>query len=116
MMVVETMNGFVREIFVAPALGALPARQVGVLVGSLAVLLIAWTCSRRLEARTTRSQLIVGGYWAGLTAAFEVSLGRAMQMSWSRILADYNPAEGGWMLLGLTVMFFAPMFAARVRS
>jgi hypothetical protein len=115
MIVVETLNGFVREIFLAPAIGALRARQVGVLLGSVVVLLIAWACSRRLGVRTTRSQLIVGGYWVGLTVAFEISLGRAMDLSWPRILSDYNPAQGGWMLLGLAVMFVAPMFAARVR-
>lgn len=116
MIVVETMNGFMREIFVAPLIGALRARQVGVGLGSLGVLIIAWACSRRLDARTTRSQLIVGGYWVGLTVAFEISLGRAMDLSWPGILSDYNPAQGGWMLLGLAIMFIAPMLAARLRS
>lgn len=116
MIVVETLNGFMREIFLAPVIGALRARQTGVLLGSVMVLLIAWACSRRLGARTTRSQLIVGGYWVGLTVVFEISLGRAMDLSWTRILSDYNPAEGGWMILGLAVMFVAPMLAARVRG
>jgi uncharacterized membrane protein len=115
MIVVETMNGFLREIFIAPAIGALRARQVGVGVGSLVVLFIAWACSRRLDARTTRSQLVVGGYWVALTMAFEISLGRAMDQSWPRILSDYNPGQGGWMLLGLAIMFIAPMLAARLR-
>jgi hypothetical protein len=116
MMVAETANGFAREVFVAPAIGALRARQAGVLVGSLVVLFIAWAGSRRLGARTRRSQLVVGAYWVVLTTVFEISVGRAMDLSWSRILSDYNPAEGGWMLLGLAVMFIAPMFASRMRS
>jgi hypothetical protein len=110
------VNGFAREVLLAPAIGALRARQVGVWVGSAAVLFIAWACSRRLGARTRRSQLIVGAYWVGLTLVFEISLGRVTGLSWSRILSDYDPAQGGWMLLGLAVMFLAPMLADRMRS
>jgi hypothetical protein len=116
MMVVETANGFAREVLVAPAIGALRARQAGVLVGSAAVLLIAWACARHLGAHTRRSRLIVGAYWVGLTLVFEISLGRVMGLSWSRIVSDYDPAQGGWMPLGLAVMFLAPTLAARMRS
>lgn len=115
MMVAETVSGYLREVFVAPAIGALRARQAGVVVGSLLVLLIAWACLRRADIRAARNQLVLGGYWVGLTMAFEITLGRAMDLSWSRILSDYNPARGGWMLLGLAVMFVAPQFAARLR-
>jgi hypothetical protein len=35
--------------------------------------------------------------------------------SWERILSDYNPARGGFMVLGLAFMFFAPRLAAKLR-
>ena len=38
-MLVETAHGFVREIFIAPAIGGLRARQLGVALGALIVLL-----------------------------------------------------------------------------
>jgi hypothetical protein len=109
MMLAETAHGAVREIFIAPAIGGLRARQLGVFVGSLLVFIVAWFMARWLNAATRREQLIVGGLWVALTIAFEFALGRATGASWSRILADYNPLHGGLMFLGLAFMFCTPM-------
>lgn len=115
MMLVETGHGVVRELFVAPAIGSLRADQIGILVGSALVLLIAWACSRWLNAATLRAQLGIGAFWVALTVIFEFGLGRALGMSWIWILSHYNPAMGGYMLLGLAVMFIAPWLTRRRR-
>jgi hypothetical protein len=115
MMLLETGNGYVRELFVAPELGALRARQLGLLVGSALVLLTAWACSAWLRADTPRKQLIIGGYWVALTLIFEFALGRAMGESWTSLLTDYNPLRGGYMLVGLLVLFAAPWLTRRGR-
>lgn len=109
MMLAETANGAVRELLVAPVIGALSARQLGVFVGSLLIFIIAWLMARWLNAASRREQLIVGGFWVTLTLVFEFAFGRATGASWSRILSDYNPLHGGLMLLGLAFMFCIPM-------
>ena len=109
MMLAETAHGAVREIFIAPVIGGLRARQLGVFVGSLLIFVIAWFMARWLNASARREQLIVGGIWVTLTVAFEFALGRATGVSWPRILSDYNPLHGGLMLLGLAFMFCTPM-------
>jgi hypothetical protein len=58
---------------------------------------------------------MVGTLWVALTLVFEFSLGRALGTGWSRMFSDYNPARGGFMLLGLAVMFLAPMVTRRRR-
>jgi hypothetical protein len=115
MMLIETGNGYVREVFVAPEIGALHARQLGLLIGSALVLLTAWACSGWLRANSLRTQLTVGGYWVALTLTFEFALGRAMGVSWTALFNDYNPLRGGFMLLGLLVMFAAPWLTRRGR-
>ena len=112
-MLVETVHGIVRSLFIAVAIGDLRARQWGVLVGSLLVMLITLALSRWMRANAVHAQLIVGCYWVMLTVTFEILLGRATHATWQRILSDYNPAQGGFMLLGLAVMFAAPWLAAR---
>ena len=112
---VETLHGTVREIFIAPVLGDLRARQLGVAVGCALILLIASATARWMGAVTRRIQLVVGVYWAALTLTFEVLLGRAIGASWSRIFADYDPTHGGLMILGLAFLVFAPLLAARLR-
>lgn len=113
--VVETVHGLVREIFIAPVLGDLRARQLGVLVGCVLVFVIAWLTARWLGARSRRIQLQVGAFWVSMTLVFEFALGRAMGASWQRILEDYNPARGGFMILGMAFLFLAPMLAATWR-
>ena len=55
---VETIHGSLREIFIAPVLGGLRARQLGVLVGSVLILAIAWATARWMGAATREARLI----------------------------------------------------------
>jgi hypothetical protein len=105
----------VREVFIAPVLGDLRARQLGVLVGCVLIFGIAWLTSRWLGARSRRTQWLVGAYWVALTLTFEFALGRAVGMTWQRILEDYNPARGGFMIFGMAFLILAPMLAAKWR-
>jgi hypothetical protein len=111
----ETLHGSAREIFIAPALGDLRARQLGIPIACVLVFVIAWATARWMGAGTRRSQLIVGVWWAALTLIFECVLGRALGLSWSRIFSDYDPARGGLMGLGIAFMVIAPTLAAKLR-
>jgi hypothetical protein len=112
-MLFETLHGAVREIFIAPHLGALKARQLGVPVGCAIVFAVAWFAARWLGANTRAQQYLVGALWVLLTLAFEFTLGRVMGASWSQLLADYDFTRGGLMLLGLAFMFVTPLLVAR---
>jgi hypothetical protein len=115
MMLAETGHGVIREVFIAPVIGGLRARQLGVLVGCVIIFIIAWLTARWMNARTTREQLYAGGFWVALTLIFEIALGRATNLGWTRILSDYNPLHGGLMLLGLAFMFITPWLTRRLR-
>ena len=114
-MLLETVHGTLRELFLAPVVGDLHARQAGVVVGSALVFAVAWLTSRWLGARSRRALLRVGGLWVALTLVFEIALGCATGASWDRIFSDYNPLRGGFMILGLAFMFVSPLLAARLR-
>jgi hypothetical protein len=111
----ETAHGAVREMFIAPVLGDLRARQLGVLAGSLIIFAIACATIRWMQLTSPRSQLQAGAIWVTLTLAFEIVLGLSVGATWERILLDYNPARGGFMVLGFVFMFFAPRLAAKLR-
>ncbi len=112
----ETVHGVLRQLFLTPRIGDLPARQVGVLSGSLLIFAIAWLFCRWLGARSLRAQLAVGFVWVALTAAFELGLGALLGFSLDRIVADYDIARGGYMAFGLLFMLLAPVLAARARG
>jgi hypothetical protein len=114
--VVESLHGVVRQLWIAPHLGDLRARQVGVLVGSALIFVVAWVFSRAMRAATLRQQLAVGAVWVALTLAFEIALGAALGLTRERMLADYDVANGGFMAFGLLFELLAPAFAARLRG
>ena len=113
--VLESLHGTLRQLFIAPRIGDLPARQLGVVVGSALIFVVAVAFSRAIGATTTRQQLAVGFVWVVLTVAFEVALGAALGLSRERILSDYDVTSGGYMGFGLAFELLAPLIAARVR-
>lgn len=114
--VAESIHGTLRQLFLAPVIGDLPARQLGVLTGSAIIFVIAWSCIRWIGARTLREQCKVGLAWVVLIVIFEIAVGLALGYTRERMLEDYRVSEGGWMGFGLLFMLFAPALAARVRG
>ncbi len=112
----ETVHGVLRQLFLMPAIGDLPARQVGVFVGSAIIFAVAWLTIRWIGARRAREQFAVGAVWVALIVAFEVSLGLALGYSRERMLSDYDLANGGWMGFGLLFLLCAPWLAAKARG
>lgn len=111
----ETLHGIIRQLFITPVMGDLPARQLGVAVGSLLILAIACTCIRWLGARTLETQLQTGALWVVLIVVFEITLGILLGYTPARLLADYDPRQGGYMLAGLAILLLSPAIAARLR-
>ena len=111
----ESIHGTTRVIFLQPLVGDFPARQLAVFSGILIILAIAYSFVRWLGAKSNFQLLFVGLLWILLTLAFEISLGRAMNLSWQRIFSDYDIANGGLMSIGILFMAFAPLIAAKLK-
>ncbi len=114
--IAESIHGTIRQLFIAPMIGDMLSRQVGVFFGSAIILLISWLSARWLGAKTLKNQLQVGVLWVVLIVVFEVGLGTALGYTRERILSDYNLAQGGLMGLGLLFMLFAPALGAKLRK
>lgn len=112
----ETLHGIARTLWLAPVVGDHRARQIAVFTGSLLILAIATLAIRWVGPRTVARQLGVGGLWLVVMLGFELGLGRALGVSWTRLAADYDPRQGGLMLFGMAVLFLAPTLAARIRG
>lgn len=112
---IEVIHGFARTILLVPFVGDFRSRQIGVLTGSLLVVLTAFLFRFWIEAEGISRQLCVGLIWVVSTVAFEVILGRlVLDLSWERILSDYDVLNGGLMPLGLLVMLISPTLVARI--
>lgn len=116
MMGVETVHGILRRLFLEPVIGDLPARQLGVFIGSFIILTITYLTVRWLDARRTVEYFAVGSLWIILTISFEIGLGRSIGLSWRRIFSDYDPSSGGLMIIGVLAMLIAPFLIAKFRG
>lgn len=116
LMVAEIAHGILRAILLVPMTGEFRSNQIGVFTGSLIILFIAYFTIRWIGAIRRSELLAVGFTWLLLTVAFEVLFGRfVMGLTWERIASGYNVAKGGMMPLGLLVLLFSPMIAAKLR-
>ncbi len=113
----EFLHGTARIVWLEPLVGDFRARQISVFTGSVLILAIAFVFIRWLRAAQVNQLLSVGLLWLSLTVGFEIFLGRlVMQLSWERILSDYNLFQGGLMPIGLMVLTLSPLTTAKVRG
>lgn len=109
----EVVHGMLRMQYLRPLVGDLRARQLSIITGSLIILAIAYMTRRFVRAQGSGQLLAVGLFWAMLMVSFDLGFGRyVIGYSWSRLLLDFDPTRGGFMLVGLAVMVLAPWLTA----
>lgn len=115
--VAETLHGILRVRFLNRRLGDRLARQVGVLSGSLIILLIGWFTVPWIGPGSLGQSVAVGTLWLILMLAFELGLGRLyFRFSWDRLLAEFDIRKGGYLGLGMMVLLFTPLLIAKMRG
>jgi hypothetical protein len=113
----ETVHGILRAILLVPLVGEFRSNQIGVFTGSAIILVIAYFTIRWIAAKGAFELLMVGFIWLILTVAFEILFGRfVLGLSWERIGSGYKVWDGGVMPLGLAILFFSPIVAAKLRA
>jgi len=113
--VLEVIHGVLRTIWLVPRVGDLHARQVGVLVGSLLILVVSALTIRWIGARRCRDLLRIGLLWVVLMVGAEILLGRVVfGYPWSRIAEDFDVTRGGLLGFGMLVLAAAPWLASRL--
>lgn len=117
MLLMASVNGGVREVFLVPLLGPGSARAASTLflcaiVFLLTSLTIAW-----IGPRSPRDAWVIGGIWVALTLAFEFLAGHYLFANpWSELLADYNVFRGRIWILAVISILIAPRLCARARG
>ena len=116
LLVVESIHGVIRRLFLEPQVGDLRARQLSVFTGAVLVALVFLLTIKGLGAQPVRRWWQFGLLWLTLTLAFEIGLGRATGLSWDRIASDFDPRRGGFLGIGMLVILVAPRILAERRG
>ncbi|MBI5382066.1 MAG: hypothetical protein HZA31_09225 [Opitutae bacterium] len=115
--VAEVGHGILRVRFLNPRVGDRRARQIGVFTGSALLLAIAVIAAPWLALPTAGAAWGVGALWFVLMLLFEILFGRLVfRASWQRIAADFDFRRGGWLAIGMAILFLAPFLAAKIRG
>jgi hypothetical protein len=113
---VESVLGTLRVLFLEPRLGAEPAQWTGFVTGSAALLILAYLLIEWIHAPTSAALLQIGMLWVLLTFSFEMAIGYIRGRTWRSLLAGYDIAHGGLMVIALVLVLFAPLIAAWLRN
>lgn len=112
----ETLNGIAREAFITPQLGNVSARRISFCIALVLILAIAYWSAPMFSALMYAGRILVGVAWAALTFCFEVFLiGSLAGISTERIIADYDPRQGGLMAFGMLYLIAAPTLGCLLR-
>ncbi len=115
--IIESLNGTIRTLWLVASLGDLLAHQVSFVTGSLLILMIATIFVRWLKISNFSQAIGVGVLWMLLTVMFEIGLGRfVLGYSWAQIAADYDLSQGRLMSVGLVLLVLAPLIATKIRD
>lgn len=100
----ETLHGILRVWFLNRRLGDRRARQVGVLTGSVIILLIGWFMVPWIGPGSLGQSLAVGAFWFILMLAFDLGLGRLYsRFSWQRLAAEFDVRKGGFLGISIRI-------------
>jgi hypothetical protein len=114
LMAAETLNGLWRAKVLALWIGDAAARDVSVFTGSIVILLITFACIGWIPARSVRTLLVIGVTWVLLTIAYEFALGfLVFYRPLAEMVSDFDVLHGRLPPIGLLVLFFSPLLAAR---
>jgi hypothetical protein len=116
LLVVESIHGVIRRLFLEPQIGDLRARQLSVFTGAVLIALVFWFTIKWLGRQPLGRWWQFGLLWLALTLAFEIGLGRATGMSWDRIASDFDLRRGGLLGIGMLVILVGPRILAQRRG
>jgi hypothetical protein len=116
MIPVAIANGTLREVVLNPLIRDFTARQISVVTGSAAFLVLVYLMMRNyVRGATDQLLLKIGAVWVVGTVIFEFGLGHFIEgKSWGTLLHDYNVLAGHFWPVVLVVVFFAPLIVKRI--
>lgn len=113
----ETLHGIARTVWLAPRVGKARATQLSIVSGSLLAFGVCYLLVPGVGLVTVQAHLALGAVLALFMASFDAALGKwLLHRTWRKILDDFNPATGNYLLFGLALLVVFPSLVALLRS
>lgn len=112
---VETLHGIVRATWLVPRIGKAKALKVAIVSGSLLALAVCYLLVPDIGLTRTPDLFALGAVLALFMAGFDVALARwLLHRPWARVLDDFDPRTGNYLLYGVVLMSTYPYLVMRL--
>ncbi len=115
--VVATLNGILRNTFIAPVSGEYAGHVISTVTLCALIFLVAWLLIRWIAPDSNGKAILIGILWLLMTVSFEFLAGHYLfGHSWERLFSDYDLISGRVWALVLITTSLAPICSARIRK
>lgn len=105
----ETLHGIARTVWLVPRVGKVRALQFSVFSGTALAAAIGAVWIPDMGLTHPTELLMLGGVLAWFMASFDIVLGRfLLRRPWRKVLDDFNPRTGNWLIFGVLALVFMP--------
>lgn len=105
----ETLHGIARTVLVVPRIGKDRAIKLSALTGSVLAFLICYAFVPAIGLEGPAQHVGLGLLLATFMALFDVGMGLlVMRKSWHKVVKDFDPRTGNYLVLGLAFLVWAP--------
>ncbi|HEX5310787.1 hypothetical protein [Aquabacterium sp.] len=105
----ETLHGIARTVLVVPRIGKDRAIKLSALTGSILAFMICYVFVPAIGLQGPAQHLALGLLLATFMALFDMGMGLlVMRKSWRKVMTDFDPRTGNYLVLGLAFLVWAP--------
>lgn len=113
----ETLHGIARTVWLVPRVGKVRALQFSVFSGTVLAAAIGAVWIPDMGLTHPTELLMLGGVLAWFMASFDIVLGRfLLRRPWRKVLDDFNPRTGNWLIFGVLALVFMPWAVTWLRA
>ena len=106
---VETLHGIARTVWLVPRVGKARALKLGIVSGTALAFAACYAMVPGMQLQGLLPHLAVGAVAAGFMAGFDLALGCGLlRKPLRRVLEDFDPRTGNYLLYGLAGLALAP--------
>lgn len=116
MILIAFVNATLRELLIVKYFSEFKAHQLSTIILIIFCSIYIWFVFPWLNIQNGKQAFKIGVIWVLLTVAFEFTLGRLTNKSWSSLFQDYNLLAGRIWLLFLLSLFILPYLIHIFRS
>lgn len=108
MIAIAFANATLRELVFTKSMNELKSHQLSTITLIILCSIYVWLVFPLQSIQNSKQAFLLGFIWVLLTIAFEFSLGRLTNKTWSYLFQDYNIITGHIWFVFLLWLFFLP--------